>query len=85
MEAAAPEVAAAASTNLAAPVAAAAGPASAGGGGGGGSAASAAGDTFNFTVTINGANKATKEMADELYREFSNRMASTRKQRGMRT
>jgi|GEM_PF-6257190 len=87
MEAAGPEVAAAASTNLAAPAAAgvAGGVAGAGGGGGGSVASGGGSDTYNFNVTINGANKVTKEMADEIYREFSYRMASTRKQRGMRT
>lgn len=80
METAAPEVAAAAETNLAAPVAAgvAGGMASAGAG-----AAAGGGDTYQFNVTINGANKATPELAKELYTEFAKLTQESRKARGL--
>lgn len=82
MEAAGPEVAAAASTNLAAPAAAgvAGGPGGAAGAGSGG----------NTTVTveagaivINGAGKNAESIANEVIKQLSQQMASTRKARGL--
>ena len=84
MEKAAPAVAEAASTNLAAPVAAAVGsapgPAAAGGGGGGG------GGTVNIAagaIVINGAGKNSEEIAQEVIKQLSQQMSSTRKARGL--
>lgn len=84
MEAAGPEVAAAASTNLAAPAAAGVAGGMAAGGGPGGSSGGG-GDTFTFNVTINGANKATPEMADELFRIFAMKTRDLRMARGLRS
>jgi len=56
----------------------AAGGGSAAGGGGGG-------DTYHFAVTINGANRATPELAKELYYEFAKLTQETREARGMRS
>jgi len=56
----------------------AAGGGSAAGGGGGG-------DTYHFAVTINGANRATPELAKVLYYEFAKLTQETREARGMRS
>ena len=83
MEAAGPEVAAAASTNLAAPVAAAAGPA---GGMAGGAGAGGGNTTVTIeagAIVINGAGQNAESIAQEVIKQLSQQMASTRKARGL--
>lgn len=83
MESAAPEVAAAASANLAAPAAAgvAGGPGGAGGGAAGGGSTTVTVEAG--AIVINGAGQNAESIANEVIKQLSQQMASTRKARGL--
>lgn len=83
MEKAAPAVTAAAATNLAAPVAAATGPAAAGSAGGGGAGGGSVVNIAAGAIVINGAGKNSEEIAQEVIKQLSQQMSSTRKARGL--
>lgn len=83
MEKAAPAVTEAASTNLAAPVAAATGPAAAGSAGGGGAGGGSVVNIAAGAIVINGAGKNSEEIAQEVIKQLSQQMSSTRKARGL--
>ncbi len=83
MAKAAPEVATAAATNLAAPVAAATGPAAAGSAGGGGAGGGSVVNIAAGAIVINGAGKNSEEIAQEVIKQLSQQMSSTRKARGL--
>lgn len=83
MEAAGPEVAAAASTNLAAPAAAGVAGGMAGAGGDGGSGGSTSITISPGAIVINGAGQNAESIANEVIKQLSQQMASTRKARGL--